>query len=412
MFQEREVVDQLSMARPNPLRSGIIGPDLGLIPAVQPIRVRPGWINAPALVVHGPRLPSFVGANLPSQSSTGFGLGAEQLFGSACGEFIERYSAGILPTSNIKFPASEKIPAKEFQQFTSEQYSSSEFPYVPPESLERLPYTRAFGALDHRPVAVPADLVHLNPSSERQWCTITSSGLAAGRNYGMAARAAIFELIERDAFMCAWYGRRSGVCLSLPENVPTHFSAELRGICRQLELLGVTITLVRFEGVGGVPVVLSCARSASVGLAVGCSAKADIRAAMTAAFIESVHTHNWAHRMREETPDISAINDLEDHIAFHAQAANRNTNSFLDSGPAVSEADFIADGGYGLAETLEAAERAGWDIWLADVRSRDVAAQGWHVIRALSPQAATLDVDEPHLRQHPGALHTTPHPFP
>ncbi|WP_394939632.1 YcaO-like family protein [Psychromicrobium sp. YIM B11713] len=400
------------MAQPNPLRSGLIGPDVGLVPAVQAVRVRPGAINAPALVIHQPHLPSFMRIRLPDQSSTGFGLGSAKLFGSATGEFIERYSAGVAPEYHDDPPSSARIPAREFRQFSEAQYASPDFPYVHPDSLEELRYVTAYRSTDNSAVAVPADLVYLSPSGEIPWCTITSSGLASGRNYGMAARAAVFELIERDAFMRSWYQEIQGECLEIPENIPQHFSPELRGICRQLTILGVKVTLVRLSGVGGTPVVLSCARSAEVGLAVGCSAKASIKEAMVAAFIESVHTHNWARQIPQRPLPASSVQTLEEHIGFHAQLVNREFNLFLDSGPRVSESEFVRNGEMGLPEALAAAERAGWEIFLADLRSSDVAANGWHVIRALSPQAATLDVNQPHLGQHPAARHHHPHPFP
>ncbi|WFR85184.1 YcaO-like family protein [Arthrobacter sp. Y-9] len=377
----------------------------------------PGALSLPALIDRSPELPTFLQACLPEQASCGFGIGADQLYGSAGGEFIERYSAGYLPEHFDEPLGNQIIPATDFMPFTEEQYSRPGFTYTHPSLVEDLPYIRVRRAVDRSVRAVPADLVHLNPGDRTRWCSITSNGLGAGRSFAMAARAAVFELIERDGFMRAWYGRRSGATLRIPDTIPSHFPAALRGACRQLELQGVTVTLVRLEGPAGLPVILSCARSDQVGLAVGCSAKADIRAAMTAAFVESLHTYNWG--LSEVTsaasldpPIASDVESLQDHIAFHARPANRALNEFLDSGPEVTEAEFVGDHLLSLPGALLALEDAGWQVYLADVRSPDVAVQGWHVIRALSPQAATLDVDEPHLRQHPGAVHTTPHPFP
>lgn len=342
----------------------------------------------------------------------GFGLSAPQLFGSACGEFIERYAANVIPAQFEQFSPAEKVPVSDFQQFTDEQYASAGFPFTHPDEAGEIPYHRAFRAADNALGAVPADLVYLNSTTDRQWCTITSNGLAAGRNFGMAARGAVFELIERDAFMRSWYQGAVGQCFRIPDRLPSHFTGPLRRICRQLELLGVQITLVRFEGVGGVPVVLACARSEKVGLSVGCAAKEDFRAAMTAAFLESVHTYNWSLRMLGEPPAISDVAELEDHIAFHSAPANRGLNDFLDSGPEAAEADFVANGRNALGDVIAKARDQGWDMWLADVRSADVASNGWHVLRALSPQAATLDVEFPHLKQHADLRHTVPHPFP
>jgi len=374
--------------------------------------VSPGSISLPALIDRSPALPRLLEACLPEQASCGFGIGADQLYGSAGGEFIERYSAGYLP-DHFDDPRDDQIiPATEFMPFTDEQYGQPGFAYTHPGGLDDLPYITAHRAIDHSVKAVPADLVYLNPGDRTRWCSITSNGLGAGRSFVMAARAAVFELIERDGFMRSWYGKASGLTLRIPETVPRHFSPELRGACRQLALHGVTVTLVRLQGPGGIPVILSCARSDRVGLAVGCSAKADIRAAMTAAFVESLHTYNWGLAEGSTAPVATHVESLQDHIAFHARPEHRKLNHFLDSGPEVTEQEFVHDGIHPLPSALLALEDAGWQVYLKDVRSPDVASQDWHVIRALSPQAATLDVDEPHLRQHPGAVHITPHPFP
>lgn len=400
------------MAQTGALRDGLIGPDVGLMPGVRARRVRPDSISAPALSVYSPQLPSFLGVALDAQTSTGFGIGAQKLFGSAAGEFIERYSAAVLPEQFAAADEGEKIPAERFVQFTEAQYSNADFRYHHPNTVQDIHYVRAFRPANNSVIKVPADLCYLTPSSSSQWCTMTSNGLAAGRSFATAARAAIFELIERDAFMRAWYQRTQAIRLALPATVPQHFSPELRAICAQLKVLGVSVNLIRLSGIGGIPVVLSCARSADVGLAVGCAAKPTVQEAITSALIESVHTYNWARQIRDRELDENQIATLTDHIALHAKLKNRPLNNFLDSGPEVSEQEFIAGGTLSLSQVLAITEAAGWDVLLADLRSPDVAANGWHVVRALSPQAATLDVDVPHLAQHPTALHQTPHPFP
>lgn len=412
LFKERDVFDQLSLAPFPILNEGLVGADVGLIPSLREVRLGAGSVQVPALAVQAPNLPAFTATTISRRSCMGFGLDAGQLFGSACGEFIERYSANVMPARFQEFPDSQKVPAREFQPFSDAQYASPGFPFSHPDQLDGMPFHRAMRAADGRLGAVPADLAYLHPTGSRQWCAITSNALAAGRNFGMAARGAVLELIERDAFMRSWYRGETSQCFRIPERVPIHFTGPLRRICRQLALLGISITLVRFEGVGGVPVILSCARSEQVGLAVGCAAKDDVRSAMTAAFLESLHTYNWSLRMLGGAPEIGAVAELEDHIAFHAAPANRSLNAFIDSGPESAEADFVANGHQPLGDVIARTRDQGWDIWLADLRSADVAANGWHVVRALSPQAATLDIEHQHLRQHGEIRNPTPHPFP
>lgn len=374
--------------------------------------MRPGRIHAPAVMLDMPRLASWTATDAPARAATGFGSTSEQLMGSGTGELVERYSAAILPDFFPPISPEHRVDIDRWMPFTEEQYDSPGFPFVRPRDLGEIAYTWAWKPMTGERIGVPADLVYLRGTTERQWCTISSNGLAAHRNAGAAARAAVFELIERDCFLRAWYGGRSHPTVTLEQIMRAgRLDPDLQDLAERTARSGVRITFVRMPAVGAQYGVLACARSGDVGLAVGCAAKPSMAGALRSAFIESVHTHNWAATMDTALFDES-MDSLESHIALHADPRNTPLNTFIDSGPALSAAEFLDVADVSLHEALASCAESGWSVLLADAASSDARRAGWHVIRALCPQAATLDVSAIHEAQHDAILNPTPHPFP
>lgn len=394
------------------LGDGLIGPDFGLISRMVPARMRPGRILAPAVMLDMPRVASWTGTDAPPRPATGFGSTSARLIGSGTGELVERYSAAIIPDAFPPIPPDERLDVDTWLPFTDEQYDATDFPFVRPYAVGDIAYTWSWNPLTRERLGVPADLVHLRPTASQQWCTISSNGLAAHRNAGAAARAAVFELIERDCFLRAWYGGHSHPTTTLDDVTRAGvWDPDGLALAERTMRAGVKITFVRMPATGSRFGVLACARSDDVGLAVGCAAKTSIREALRSAFIESVHTHNWAANI--DTALFSgSMDSLEAHIALHADIENRPLNEFIDKGPRIRVDDFLDAADISLQDALANCARSGWTVLLADAASSDVRKAGWHVIRALSPQAVTLDVSAIHKAQHPIIRNATPHPFP
>jgi ribosomal protein S12 methylthiotransferase accessory factor len=413
LLADRDVLDGLSLAAREHLTGGLCGPDFGVVSTVVPMRMRPGSLESPAVVFSMPHLASLVGLGTLDRPATGFGTSHEALFGSGLGELIERYAAAIVPDALPVIPHDRRVAIGDWTPFDREQLARDDFPYEDPRAhADDIPFVWATDASSGAPVGVPADLVYLRSVSGIPWCTITSNGLAAHRTAGAALRAAFWELVERDAFFRAWYGGRSHTVLHAADlsrgrvDLPATLVAALDAARRA----GVEIRIVALPAIGGHWAFLACARSERIGLTIGCAAKADHVSAIASAVVESIQTHNWAMTMPAGVPE--RIDALEGHVRLHADPRSRHLNGFLDAGPDGDVDRLLTSHPVPLRAAIDRTRTAGWRLYFADVSSSDVRAHGWHVIRALSPQAATLDVDEIHGAQHPIIHNRAPHPFP
>ena len=414
LFRDRNLLDGLSVVAPMTIKEGLISPDVGVISGVRQTRGRPGTISAPAVMMSMPQLATWTKSDAPDRPATGFGFSASTLIGSGTGEVVERYSAAIVPDDLPHISHDRRVDIGRWLPFSDRQYARSGFPFIDPRTTE-IKYVWAFDPVEGSSVGVPADLVYLRATGE-QWCTISSNGLAAHRSAGAAARAAVFELIERDSFLRSWYGGLSHPVLEAGTLLAEAdgrwgLSPSLLDLIRRVVRSAVSLTLVKMPAAGGLFGVLACARSSRIGLAVGCAAKPTMAEAVHSAIVEAVQTYNWALTMSPGTA-ASGIDSLESHIAFHANPANAPASRFIDSGSRTNLATFLSGVPVSLEGAINRCHEAGWSIYLADVTSSDARKAGWHVIRALSPQAATLDVTEIHERQHRNLVTTAPHPFP
>ncbi|MCW1249740.1 YcaO-like family protein [Acaricomes phytoseiuli] len=436
LLDERYLLPRLSLAGAD-LREGLISPALGVAPTLTQPVIRPQGIPAKALqALPAAAVPVFApGEDLHCGSS--FSLQNGDQAGSLHGELVERYASLIIP-ENLSQPgpaSARQLSLESFLQFTDEQYASPDFPYRDPRTLNQVHYYPARRAIDNLPVTVPAELVFLTGVDAKRWCTISSSGLGAGRSRGSAAASAFYELIERDAFLRTWYARRGEGRLAMLGQEPALLAsalgmgAELPRMLQKLRLRGIEATLVQLPAVAGVPVILSCLRSGTVGLAVGCAAKSAIGDAARTAFTESLHSYNWAMQLLEEEPAQTppeaeldqgqsgeTIGDtgltLRSHVQLHAPPANRPLNDFLDTGPEAGLVEFFSTPAVDFTAAISGAHDSGWELCFAEIAPAVLHGTGWYVIRALAPQAVTLDVGIPHLRQLGEVAHATLHPFP
>lgn len=129
----------------------------------------------------------------------------------AIGEGIERYAASMWNPAVLLRVAFDKHPATLFDPraltlYTDEQYAAPGFPYVRFDPRQPMWWAQGKWLDDGAAVAVPAIAVYLNFPVAPNECLVqaTSNGLATGHGTDDATLRALYELIERDAFMRAW----------------------------------------------------------------------------------------------------------------------------------------------------------------------------------------------------------------
>ncbi|MFD3443126.1 YcaO-like family protein [Microbacteriaceae bacterium 4G12] len=347
----------------------------------------------------------------------------------ACvGEAVERFSLSG-PRSFLHQPVGEhenQVPPAAFARFAAEQYEEPGFPFPAVRDGDRLAWVPSREVGTTRAVLVPAQMavfVDAHALGEPHYEPATSSGVAAGPTFAFAAKRAILELVERDAFQRTWLRGEPPPAFDWRRS--PQLSDPARRELTRLEALcdgrGAAISLRVLPSAFGVPVLLAVVRSDLIGVAVGCAADIDLdRAALNAAR-EALHTCNWALRLLGTEPvEAHEVRDFEDHIRFHCRPSARPASAFLSSS---AERVVHVEAASGWPAITDGILAAGASVLLADVTSAEAASAGLHVVRALSPDLVALDVRHDarflgHPRLYGGGIDTphqltaAPHPFP
>ncbi|QCJ46604.1 YcaO-like family protein [Haloprofundus sp. MHR1] len=312
-------------------------------------------------------------------------------FMKALGEALERYCAGV-------YRSGEFVTAPE----TNRANPVSPRRFVRPDGRETAGRDEAIQwvegtDLDSREtVSLPAEFVQFPPPTERHKPAITT-GLGLGNSTVEACLSGLYEVLERDATMLAWYSTFDPLELVVDDD---GFEA-LVGRARA-ESLSVTPLLVTQDV--DVPVVAVAVHrggaSAERGedgaaawprFALGSGANLDATAAARSALAEALQ--NWTE-LRSMGPERAAgESGAIGEYADFPRAARR----FVDAAGRV-RADDVGTAELSGTEELEAvvsrASAAGLDTYAARVTTPDVAALGFEAVRVVAPEAQPLFTGE------------------
>jgi ribosomal protein S12 methylthiotransferase accessory factor len=327
---------------------------------------------------------------------------------AALGEAVERYSASYLPASGVALSTAaelgpEAVDPERFTLFRSDQYERPGFACRPFTRETPVRWARAARLPDGAPAWLPAQLVYLTGLPPAPGETIigyaTSSGLACGPTLEEALQSALFEVLERDAFMLTWNAR-----LSLPRlELSGHPELE-RFLDHYVSGTGLRVAAVDLSVFHDVPTVLALVRgNDGVALTVGAAAAGWTLDACTKAFGEAFAGRAWARVLvagapeREFEPDFADVVDFDDHVHLYALSEHAHHADFLDASterrmvskvPELHEGT-AADRVVTLADRLQ---RAGTPAYAVDVTSPDVRAARMRVVRVLVPELSPLDL--------------------
>lgn len=376
-------------------------------------------------------------------SGGGSGTTAPRARAAAIGEAVERYSACCVdPDALVVASARELGPAAvdpaSFALYSTRQYASPRFPYVPFDADTRIAWVEATALADATPAWLPAQLVYLGDfRDEPRICRATSSGLACHVSRSEATLAALLEVLERDAFMLTWKARLSWPLLDWRAN------EELAEFERTfLRPTGLRARAVDLSRVWDVPCTAAVVRSDLAGtapLGVGAAAGATVERAVTKALDEAARVRTWAealHRYAEPAPEPGDIRDFDDHIRFYADRRNADRVAFLDGSTRRRDVARVppvrgASAEERIAELCMRLGRRSASAFAVDVTPPDVHDAGVTVVRVVAPELCALDVehraplrggrrlyDEPRRLGLRGGtlaedeLNPDPHPFP
>lgn len=328
----------------------------------------------------------------------GKGLSPANAVLSAVGEAIERYAASLPDRSKtVEARASDldgvHLDPRRFALYSPEQYARADFPYRPYDPSLAHPWVRGRSLRTGQPIWVHAAFVHLSLELRRHQLIVqgSSNGLAASNSIDDAARRAILELIERDAFMCTWLTGTPGRRVILDDSLDPQLQAVVAGI----ERLGAVLELYLLDtsAIGATALCLSLGDGREwPGVTLALGADLNPQAAIQSAILEMGQTGPHLRRLlRNKTwpvpPDQSSVRDMLDHAAYFFPPERRHLFDVLrHGGQPVALRDLeVPATASDLSPCRIAAGAAGLEIAIVDVTSPDVRTGPFRVARAVSP---------------------------
>ncbi|MGW8742426.1 TOMM precursor leader peptide-binding protein [Streptomyces sp. NPDC055794] len=325
-------------------------------------------------------------------------------------------------------------------------------PLVDPFDPDRvIPWVWGYSLRDERPLLVPARLVHYSAGiAADNFVFECSNGCAIGSCLEEAVLGGVLELIERDAFLLAWYGGTPLTEIDLA-TVP---DPTTRAMIDRAELLGYDVHAFDNRIDLAVPVVtgLAVRRDGGPGLfSFGASASLDPAAALQGALSEVLtyiphlpgQVDDRRHELEAMARDFSKVRHLKDHaqlyglpdMAVHA-APYRKPRAVLPMSEIYARWEDSRPRTRDLADDVRFCRdeliRAGYDVVVVDQTTSEQQHLGLRTVCVLSPGLLPIDfgwgrqraLTMPRLRTaaHRGGLRDrdltepeirrVPHPFP
>jgi ribosomal protein S12 methylthiotransferase accessory factor len=308
----------------------------------------------------------------------------DRAFMKALGEGLERYCAGVyreaefvdaLPSAGT-VDGRRAIPPTAFVRPDGRDVGGDPLPWVPGEDL-----STGDG------VALPAEFVHYPPPTERYRPPITT-GLGLGSSGVEALLSGLYEVIERDATMLAWYSTYEPLGLTVEDE---GFSALVDRA--RAERLSVTPLLVTADV--DVPVVAVAVHREGEWprFAVGSGADLDAAAAARSALAEALQ--NWMELRAMGPTEAKREEGAIGHYADLPAAAEAFVSADGTVPASTVGPDPIPTGATELDAVVSRATDAGLGAYAARLTTPDVAELGFEAVRVLSPTAQPLFVGDP-----------------
>ena len=334
-----------------------------------------------------------------SHKNTGFGAGlsATEAMVSAAAEAIELYAASRhsqsdLFHSSLNDLTEDFLDPRQLCLYDHAQYNKRGFPYARFGPDIPIAWTQGkwldTGALVWLP-ALPT-YFGIDVPPEEDFCQVTTSGLAAGTSVEDASLRAVFELVERDAFMITW------LC-QLPARrlVPDAILEDgIRGIIREFEARGMEVRLYVLNVGIPIPTVLCLVLGDGKnwpGATVALGAHASPRVATRRAVLEqglvgpSIRREMFGGK-RTIPKRPKAVSGPMDHAMYYVPKERASAFDFLECGhnALLPLAELEEPKTISLRNCIALLRKAGLRVAIKDLTPPDVvSASPFRVVRAL-----------------------------
>ncbi|MFG2196458.1 TOMM precursor leader peptide-binding protein [Streptomyces sp. NPDC048639] len=273
-----------------------------------------------------------------------------------------------------------------------------------------IPWVWGHSLREDRPVLVPARLVHYSAGVEADnFVFECSNGCATGGSPEEATLFGLLELIERDAFLLAWYGRarlpridlgscRSGTIRTMLDRAALHgYDVYAYDNRMDLGIPVVTAVAVRRDGGHG-----TLAFSAAAGL----DPEATVDSALSEVLTYIPHLpYQVADRhdeLRAMAQDFTRVKHLKDHAQLYGlPVMARHAREYLEPSAVLPLAETFADWEAVRPRTgdlrddllfvRDALVRAGHDVIAVDQTSPEQERMGLHTVSTTVPGLLPLD---------------------
>ena len=332
----------------------------------------------------------------PGTKGEGKGATYDEASQSAIGEGLERYAASLWHPSTLTYASLRELGDRAFDPhwlvlYNKAQYGAENFAYAPFNARTLIHWTAGRWLDNAEPVNIPALATYVNfpANPAERFCQTTSSGLAAGDSFEDAALRALYELIERDAFMLSWLARRSALRINLAgcDELTRQALTEVERLGARTEVfvldLGTRHPTVVCLGLGD-------GRSWP-GATIGLGTHADADMALRKAVFEHTHYGIYMRRLMREglhhrVQKSSDVLGSLDHGLYYVHPEHvRDLKFFRRRSRSAISLDHMRSR-YRLEAKLSACVSALLSVGIrtaaVDVTSSDVALAGVRVVRA------------------------------
>lgn len=304
-------------------------------------------------------------------------------------EALERYASGVIPSEELIRSSAKKIgdvaiDPRRVVNYSETQYKSG-LPLFPFTNDREYYWKEVVAYPSGETRYLPVDCLYYPVESKFTPYPFTfanSSGVAAGLEFEKTLIRALYEAIERDAFMITWLNH-----LVRPRIEKQSLPKSQRYQVERIEEIGYRVYLINLT-LDLAPVILIAAVSyrQKPALVLGMASNLNPIEAITAGLIEVERQLYWDLRKDTtifELSDPKEVNEVTDHMALYTSQEHLSKASFLWQGkprPLTKEDDYVYNE---LSQLLNMLECQGREVVVADLTPVSLRSLGVWVIRAI-----------------------------